>query len=131
MARSTSRCEQQADLPCPDSGYLLHSFVSPVSNHRTDRYGGSLENRLRLPLEIAKAVREVMPEEMPLFYRVSATDWHPDGEKKDGEWISWGEEQTGLFCEEVRSRLCRCTVSRDEQLQKVGVDLIDTSSAGN
>lgn len=54
-------------------GYFLHNFVSPLTNKRTDKYGGSLENRLRLPLELAKLVREEW--DGPLFYRVSASDW--------------------------------------------------------
>lgn len=56
-------------------GYLLHSFLSPVANQRTDAYGGSLENRMRLSLEVAAAVRSVWPQELPVFFRVSATDW--------------------------------------------------------
>jgi len=55
-------------------GYLLHEFLSPISNRRTDAYGGSLENRARLPLQVAKAVREVWPKHLPLFVRISATD---------------------------------------------------------
>jgi 2,4-dienoyl-CoA reductase-like NADH-dependent reductase (Old Yellow Enzyme family) len=55
-------------------GYLMHSFVSPISNHRTDAYGGTPEKRMRLPLEVAEAVRHVWPERKPLFYRVSAVD---------------------------------------------------------
>ena len=60
-------------------GYLLSSFLSPVSNHRTDEYGGSLQNRLRYPLEVFEAVREVWPSRKPVTVRVSATDWVPDG----------------------------------------------------
>lgn len=60
-------------------GYLLSSFLSPVSNHRTDRYGGSLENRARYPLEVFDAVRAAWPEERPVSVRISATDWVPDG----------------------------------------------------
>jgi len=56
-------------------GYLLHQFLSPVSNRRTDRYGGSLENRLRYPLEVFEAVREAVPASMPVGVRLSATDW--------------------------------------------------------
>ena len=56
-------------------GYLLHQFLSPASNQRDDEYGGSLENRMRLPLEVARAVRAVWPERLPLFVRVSGTDW--------------------------------------------------------
>ncbi len=60
-------------------GYLLSSFITPVSNHRTDEYGGSLENRLRYPLEIFSAMREVWPEQLPMSVRISATDWVDDG----------------------------------------------------
>ena len=60
-------------------GYLLHQFLSPLSNQRRDDYGGSLENRMRLPLEIAAAIRDVLPETMPLFVRISATDWVEGG----------------------------------------------------
>jgi 2,4-dienoyl-CoA reductase-like NADH-dependent reductase (Old Yellow Enzyme family) len=83
-------------------GYLLHSFVSPLSNHRTDRYGGSLENRIRLALEITKAVREVWDK--PLFYRLSATDW-AEGDEKDaetGEWRYWGLEQSIVLVGELK-----------------------------
>ena len=85
-------------------GYLLHEFLSPLSNRRTDRYGGSLENRMRLPLEVAQAVRTVWPQELPLFVRISATDWVDGG---------WDLEQSIALC---------------KQLKKVGVDLIDCSS---
>jgi 2,4-dienoyl-CoA reductase-like NADH-dependent reductase (Old Yellow Enzyme family) len=60
-------------------GYLMHEFLSPVSNKRTDAYGGSLENRSRLLFRVVDAVRSVWPEEKPLFLRVSATDWVPGG----------------------------------------------------
>jgi anthraniloyl-CoA monooxygenase len=60
-------------------GYLLSSFLSPISNQRTDEYGGSLENRLRFPLEVFDAVRAVWPAERPMMVRISATDWAPDG----------------------------------------------------
>jgi len=60
-------------------GYLLSSFLSPVANHRTDEYGGPLENRLRYPLEVFDAVRAVWPAERPMAVRISATDWVPDG----------------------------------------------------
>jgi len=87
-------------------GYLLHSFLSPVSNRRDDRYGGSLDNRMRLPLEVAAAVREAWPDHLPLFVRVSATDW------VEG---SWDLEQTVEFA---------------RRLQRLGVDLVDCSSGG-
>jgi len=60
-------------------GYLLHEFLSPLSNRRTDRYGGSLENRMRMDLEVVTALRRVMPEDMPLFVRISCTDWVEGG----------------------------------------------------
>jgi anthraniloyl-CoA monooxygenase len=60
-------------------GYLLSSFLSPVANRRTDEYGGSLENRLRFPLEVFDAVRRAVPDRIPVTVRISATDWVPDG----------------------------------------------------
>ena len=60
-------------------GYLMHEFLSPLSNHRTDEYGGSLANRMRFPLAVARAVRAVWPEGKPLFARISTTDWAPGG----------------------------------------------------
>ncbi|RZT39451.1 NADH:flavin oxidoreductase/NADH oxidase [Cupriavidus agavae] len=65
-------------------GYLLHQFLSPIANHRTDEYGGSLENRMRFPLEVFEAVREAFPADKPVWMRVSATDWVPDGWDIDG-----------------------------------------------
>ncbi len=87
-------------------GYLAHSFLSPLSNKRTDAYGGSLENRMRLPLEIAAAVRIAWPDHLPLFVRVSATDWADGG---------WDLPQT---------------VELAKRLKAAGVDLIDCSSGG-
>ena len=87
-------------------GYLLHEFLSPLSNHRTDEYGGSLENRMRLPLQVAAAVRGVWPEQYPLFVRISATDWKEGG---------WDLEQSVVLA---------------RQLKALGVDLIDCSSGG-
>jgi 2,4-dienoyl-CoA reductase-like NADH-dependent reductase (Old Yellow Enzyme family) len=60
-------------------GYLLHEFLSPISNHRNDRYGGSLENRMRFLLRVVERLRGLMPEEMPLFVRISASDWTEGG----------------------------------------------------
>lgn len=60
-------------------GYLLHNFLSPLSNKRTDRWGGSFENRARFPVQIVQAVRNVWPKAKPLGFRVNSTDWHPDG----------------------------------------------------
>lgn len=88
-------------------GYLLHSFCSPLSNHRTDEYGGSLANRIRLPLEVARAVRAAWPDDKPVFYRVSATDWAEGG---------WDLAQSIELC---------------KRLREIGIDLIDCSSGGN
>jgi 2,4-dienoyl-CoA reductase-like NADH-dependent reductase (Old Yellow Enzyme family) len=87
-------------------GYLLHEFLSPLSNHRTDEYGGSLENRMRLPLRVAERLRALMPEELPLFVRISATDWVEGG---------WDVEQS---------------IELAKRLKETGVDLIDVSSGG-
>ncbi|MER3489977.1 MAG: NADPH dehydrogenase NamA [Meiothermus sp.] len=87
-------------------GYLLHSFLSPLSNLRTDQYGGSRENRMRFPLEVVEAVREVWPPELPLLVRVSATDWAAGG---------WTIDDTVAFARELMRR---------------GVDLLDCSSGG-
>lgn len=88
-------------------GYLLHQFLSPLSNHRTDAYGGSLDNRLRLTLETAAAIREAVPEALPLFVRLSATDWTDGG---------WDLAQS---------------IELARRLGDLGVDLIDTSTGGN
>lgn len=87
-------------------GYLLHEFLSPLSNHRTDAYGGSFENRTRLLREVAKGVREVWPQTNPLWVRISATDW-----------------QTGGWTPEESVRLAQL-------LRELGVDLLDCSSGG-
>jgi 2,4-dienoyl-CoA reductase-like NADH-dependent reductase (Old Yellow Enzyme family) len=78
-------------------GYLLHEFLSPISNQRNDEYGGSLENRMRFPLEVFDAVRAVWPRERPLGARVSATDWIDGG---------WTPEQTVLFAKAMKARGC-------------------------
>ena len=88
-------------------GYLMNEFLSPLSNLRQDRYGGSLENRTRMVREVVAAVREAWPENLPLFLRVSATDWVEGG---------WDASQT---------------VELARQVAKLGVDLIDCSSGGN
>ncbi len=88
-------------------GYLLHEFLSPLSNERTDEYGGSLENRMRFPLAAAKAVRDAVPETLPVFVRISATDWAEGG---------WDVEQSVEFA---------------KKLKEIGIDLIDVSSGGN
>ncbi|CCO32633.1 hypothetical protein BN14_06696 [Rhizoctonia solani AG-1 IB] len=98
-------------------GYLLHSFCSPHSNNRVDIYGGSLENRIRLPLRIVRAVRKAWGDDKPLFYRVSASDWAEIPERDaNGDWKSWGIEQT---------------IELARRLKEEGVDLVDTSSGGN
>jgi 2,4-dienoyl-CoA reductase-like NADH-dependent reductase (Old Yellow Enzyme family) len=91
-------------------GYLLHQFLSPLSNQRTDRYGGSFENRTRLVREVVTAVREVWPAELPLWLRISATDWAP----ADGPG-GWDIEQSVQLARDVKP---------------LGVDLIDVSSGG-
>ncbi|MEK1886325.1 MAG: NADH:flavin oxidoreductase/NADH oxidase [Phyllobacterium sp.] len=78
-------------------GYLLHQFLSPVSNHRTDAYGGSLENRMRFPLEIFETVRAAFPSERPVTMRVSATDWVDDG---------WNIDETIAFAQALEQRGC-------------------------
>lgn len=88
-------------------GYLIHQFLSPLSNLRADRYGGSFENRVRLVREVVQAVRAVWPEKLPLFARVSATDWTDGG---------WDIAQT---------------VALAKLLKGDGVDLLDCSSGGN
>ena len=78
-------------------GYLLHQFLSPLSNRRTDAYGGSLENRLRFPLEVFDAVREAFPAHKPVSVRVSGTDWADGG---------WDIEQTLVFAQALEGRGC-------------------------
>lgn len=87
-------------------GYLLHQFLSPLTNNRTDEYGGSFENRIRLTLAIVEAVQSEWPEELPLFVRISATDWADGG---------WNPEES---------------VKLSAILKEKGVDLIDVSSGG-
>ena len=87
-------------------GYLLHQFLSPISNKRTDRYGGSLQNRMRYPLEVFDAIRAAFPADKPVGIKVSATDWVEGG---------WDLAQTIEFARELKKR---------------GVDWIDASSGG-
>jgi len=87
-------------------GYLIHEFLSPLSNQRTDAYGGPFENRIRFLLEVTSAIQSVWPKELPLFVRISATDWVPDG---------WNEEEAVKLASVLKTR---------------GVDLIDCSSGG-
>lgn len=88
-------------------GYLLQSFLSPLANKRNDEYGGSLINRMRFPLEVARAVRDVIPEGTPLFVRISAVDWIEGG---------WEIEDS---------------IELSRHLKEIGVDVIDCSSGGN
>jgi 2,4-dienoyl-CoA reductase-like NADH-dependent reductase (Old Yellow Enzyme family) len=87
-------------------GYLLHEFLSPLSNVRGDQYGGSFENRIRFPLEVIAAVRSALPDEVPMIVRISATDWKEGG---------WDVEQSIDFARRLRG---------------AGVDLVDCSSGG-
>nr|WP_315130366.1 NADH:flavin oxidoreductase/NADH oxidase [uncultured Flavobacterium sp.] len=87
-------------------GYLLHQFLSPLSNFRTDEYGGSFENRIRLTLEVVDAVQSEWPKDLPLFVRISATDWADGG---------WNVEES---------------VALTKILKQKGIDLIDASSGG-
>jgi 2,4-dienoyl-CoA reductase-like NADH-dependent reductase (Old Yellow Enzyme family) len=87
-------------------GYLLHEFLSPMTNHRKDEYGGSLENRMRFPLSVAQVVRNSWPSDLPIFVRISATDWVEGG---------WDLAQSIELC---------------KKLKEIGIDLIDCSSGG-
>ncbi len=87
-------------------GYLLHEFLSPLSNRRTDEFGGTFENRIRFPLRVAEALRAVWPSRLPVFVRISCTDWVEGG---------WDFTQSIEFC---------------RRLKEVGIDLIDCSSGG-
>jgi 2,4-dienoyl-CoA reductase-like NADH-dependent reductase (Old Yellow Enzyme family) len=87
-------------------GYLLHEFLSPLANRRSDRFGGSLEGRTRFPLEVAETVRQAWPAHLPLFVRISSTDWVEGG---------WDLAQS---------------IELSLRLKEIGVDLIDCSSAG-
>ena len=93
-------------------GYLIHSFLSPVANHRNDEYGGDLEGRMRLALEIAESVRAEWPGNRPLFFRLSCVDWRAD---LDSRTDGWTIEDSFVLSRALRDR---------------GVDLIDCSSGG-
>jgi 2,4-dienoyl-CoA reductase-like NADH-dependent reductase (Old Yellow Enzyme family) len=104
-------------------GYLLHEFLSPISNLRTDQYGGSFANRIRIVLEVVDAVRQVWPQDSPLFVRISATDWIEDpttGKAADG---AASESELGWTLEQ--------SVALSKELRDHGVDLVDCSSGGN
>lgn len=88
-------------------GYLLHEFLSPLSNTRTDHFGGSFDNRARLVREVVSGVRQVWPDRLPVFVRISATDWTPGG---------WDVDDS---------------IALAQQLAPLGVDLIDCSTGGN
>jgi 2,4-dienoyl-CoA reductase-like NADH-dependent reductase (Old Yellow Enzyme family) len=87
-------------------GYLLHEFLSPLANHRTDQYGGSFENRIRLLMEVVDAVRCEWPEQLPVFVRISATDWMEGG---------WTADESVVLARRLREH---------------GIDLVDLSSGG-
>lgn len=107
---AAARRAQEAGFECIElhmaHGFLLHEFLSPLANRRDDDYGGSLENRMRLPLRVAEAVRAAWPARLPLFARISVSDWAEGG---------WDIEQSVTLC---------------RRLQALGVDLIDCSSGG-
>jgi 2,4-dienoyl-CoA reductase-like NADH-dependent reductase (Old Yellow Enzyme family) len=88
-------------------GYLFHQFYSPLSNERTDEYGGSFENRVRFLLETVVAVRNAIPDSMPLFVRISASDWVPEG---------WSIDDS---------------IELSKKMKELGVDIVDVSSGGN
>lgn len=94
-----------AEVHCAH-GYLLNAFLSPIANQREDEYGGSLENRCRLPLRVAKAIRELWPAHWPVFVRISATDWVEGG---------WDLAQSIQFA---------------KWLKEIGIDLVDCSTGG-
>lgn len=94
-------------------GYLIGQFLSPHTNRRTDEYGGSFEGRTRFPLEVVAAVRAIWPEELPLFFRISATDWFSENPEDERE--GWTADDTVRFAKELREQ---------------GVDLLDVSTGG-
>lgn len=104
-------------------GYLFHEFLSPLSNHRQDKYGGILKNRMRFPLEATQAVREVWPDEYPLFVRISATDW------ANGPSELAAKDRTELKLQNSWNLFDSILLA--QELKKIGVDLIDCSSGGN
>jgi len=94
-------------------GYLIHSFLSPVSNQRKDAYGGSFENRTRLAVELTEETRAIIPKDMPLFFRISATDWLEEASEIPESWT--GDD----------------TVKLAGILADKGVDVLDVSTGGN
>ena len=88
-------------------GYLLNEFLSPLSNRRSDEYGGSIENRMRFPIEVAEKIRKIWPAKWPVFVRISTTDWVDGG---------WTLDDSIIFC---------------KKLKEIGIDLIDCSSGGS
>ena len=103
--RALSAGFEVAEVHCAH-GYLLNEFLSPLSNQRTDAYGGSLENRCRLPLKIARTIRDLWPQQWPVFVRISASDWADGG---------WDLAQSIQFA---------------QWLKEIGIDLVDCSSGG-
>ncbi|MFF5565304.1 NADH:flavin oxidoreductase/NADH oxidase [Streptomyces sp. NPDC012623] len=95
-------------------GYLINQFLSPHSNRRTDEYGGSYENRIRFALRVVDAVRAEWPQELPVFFRISATDWLSENEEDERE--GWTAEDTVRFAADLVAH---------------GVDLLDTSTGGS
>jgi 2,4-dienoyl-CoA reductase-like NADH-dependent reductase (Old Yellow Enzyme family) len=96
-------------------GYLLHEFLSPLANAREDEYGGVFENRIRFPLRVAEDVRRAWPDDLPLFVRISATDWIEGDALRARPRGAWDLDQSIRFARE---------------LKRVGVDLVDCSSGG-
>lgn len=94
-------------------GYLIHSFLSPASNKRADAYGGSFENRMRFALEVVDAVRAVWPQDLPVFFRTSATDWLSENDDDPRE--GWTVDDTVRLTKELQAR---------------GVDFLDVSTGG-
>jgi 2,4-dienoyl-CoA reductase-like NADH-dependent reductase (Old Yellow Enzyme family) len=95
-------------------GYLINQFLSPYTNRRTDEYGGSSENRVRFALEVVDAVRAVWPDDLPVFFRISATDWLTENPEDERE--GWTADDTVRLAKELLVH---------------GVDLLDTSTGGN
>ncbi|KAJ9605702.1 NADH-dependent flavin oxidoreductase [Cladophialophora chaetospira] len=96
-------------------GYLIHQFLSPITNRRTDQYGGSFENRTRILVEVIQAIRKVIAEGMPLFLRVSSTEWMEESDLAK-QYGSWNVDST---------------IKLTQLLPALGVDLLDVSSGGN